>query len=89
MSGQVVNESVKQTAERAVRQINGVDGIVNRIEVLPSSRRDDTLRMNVYRTIYEKPPLEEYGTRAAPPIHIIVKDGWVALGGRRVSTGLL
>lgn len=81
LSGQVVNERVKQSAERAVSQLNGVENVVNRIEILPSSRRDDVLRMNVYRAIYEKEPLEKYGTRATPPIHIIVKDGWVALEG--------
>ncbi|MGP0076300.1 MAG: BON domain-containing protein [Bryobacteraceae bacterium] len=81
LSGQVVKESAKQNAERMVRQLDGVQNVVNRIEVLPSSRRDDALRMNVYRAIYEKQPLEKYGTRAAPPIHILVKDGWVTLEG--------
>jgi len=81
LSGQVVNESVKRNAERAVRQMNGVENVVNKFEVLPSSRRDDALRMNVYRAIYEKQPLEKYGTREAPSIHIIVKDGWVTLEG--------
>jgi osmotically-inducible protein OsmY len=37
--------------------------------------------MNVYRAIYEEEPLEKYGTRAAPPIHIIVRNGWVTLEG--------
>jgi hyperosmotically inducible periplasmic protein len=37
--------------------------------------------MNVYRAIYAEQPLEKYGTRAAPPIHIIVKNGWVTLEG--------
>ena len=81
LSGQVVKERVKLNAERRVGQINGVESVVNHIEVLPSSRRDDALRMNVYRAIYEKQPLEKYGIRAAPPIHIIVKDGWTTLEG--------
>lgn len=81
LSGQVVKESVKQNAERVVRRIDGVENVVNRIDVLPSSRRDDALRMNVYRAIYESQPLEKYGTRGAPSIHIIVKDGWTTLEG--------
>jgi len=81
LSGQVVKESVKQNAERMVKHIDGVEDVVNQIEVLPSSRRDDAVRMNVYRAIYEKRPLEKYGTRSAPSIHIIVKDGWVTLEG--------
>ncbi len=81
LSGQVVKDSVKQNAERMLVRVDGVENVVNRIEVLPSSRRDDALRMNVYRAIYEKQPLEKYGTRGAPSIHIIVKDGWVTLEG--------
>ena len=81
LSGQVINESVKHNAERVVSQVDGVDNVVNQIEVLPSSQRDDVLRMNVYRAIYEKKPLEKCGTRAVPPIHIVVKDGWVSLEG--------
>ena len=81
LSGQVVKEGAKQNAERAVQQLSGVENVVNKIEVLPSSRRDDALRMNVYRAVYEKEPLEKYGTRAMPSIHIIVKNGWVSLEG--------
>jgi hyperosmotically inducible protein len=81
LTGQVVNASVKQNAERVLRQLGGVENVVNQIEVLPASRRDDVLRMNVYRALYEKKPLEKYGTRGNPPIHIIVKNGWVTLEG--------
>jgi hyperosmotically inducible protein len=81
LSGLVVKEALKQNAERTVKRVDGVESVVNHIEVLPSSRRDDALRMNVYRAIYESRTLEKYGTRAAPSIHIIVKDGWVTLEG--------
>jgi hyperosmotically inducible protein len=81
LSGQVVNERVRQYAERAVGQLNGVEKVIDGIEVLPQSRRNDSLRMNVYRAIYEKQPLDKYGVRADRPIHIVVKDGWVSLEG--------
>jgi hyperosmotically inducible periplasmic protein len=81
LSSQVLRESVKTNAERVVNRLEGVDGVVNQIEALPSSRRDDAIRMNVYRAIYQKDPLEQYGTRAFPPIHIIVKDTHVTLEG--------
>jgi len=81
LSGKVVKETVKDKAERAVKELNAVETVVNNIEVLPSSRRDDALRMNVYRAIYENQQLDKYGVRAEPPIHIIVKDGWVSLEG--------
>ena len=81
LTGQVVKESVKHNAERSVKQIPGVHKVSNRIEVLPSSRRDDVLRQNVYRAIYEKAPLTKYSAREVPPVHILVKDGWVSLEG--------
>jgi hyperosmotically inducible protein len=81
LSGQVVRESVKANAEAAVARIEGVERVVNQIETLPSSGRDEALRIKVYRAIYQSRPLEKYGTRAMPPIHIIVKDGAVALEG--------
>lgn len=81
LSGQVLRESVKANAERAVKRLDGVENVVNQIEVLPSSRRDDAIRMNVYKAIYENGPLEQYGTRGVPPIHIIVKDTHVTLEG--------
>jgi hyperosmotically inducible protein len=81
LSGQVIQDSIKQNAERAVSRLNGVENVINHIEVLPASRRDDALRMNVYRAIYENQPLEDYGSDAVPPIHIIVKNGFVTLEG--------
>lgn len=81
LSGQVVRETVKTNAERVIKRLDGVEQVVNEIEVLPSSRRDDVVRMNVYRAIYEKQPLEKYGTRGIPPIHIVVKNTYVTLEG--------
>ena len=81
LTGQVVGERVKHSAERAIRRLNGVGSVVNRIEVLPSSRRDDALRMNLYRTLYEDETQEKSGAHRALPVHIIVKDGWATLEG--------
>jgi hyperosmotically inducible protein len=81
LSGLVVRETVKTNAERVVKRLDGIETVVNEIEVLPSSRRDDAIRMRVYRAIYESRSLEQYGTRALPPIHIIVKNGAVTFEG--------
>ncbi len=78
LTGKVVGERVRHRAERAVGRIEGVESVLNHIEVLPSSRRDNALRMNMYRAIYEK---ENSGAHADFPVHIIVKDGWVTLEG--------
>ena len=81
LMGKVSRPTLKSDAENVVKKIEGVEKVNNQIEVLPSSRRDDAIRMSVYRAIYEKRPLEKYGTRAVPPIHIIVKNANVTLEG--------
>ena len=62
-------------------KIEGVDKVINNIEVLPPSPMDDKLRRQVYRAIYSYGPLFKYGGMAVPPIHIICKGGRVTLVG--------
>jgi hyperosmotically inducible protein len=79
--GQVARPVLKSDAENVVKKIEGVDRVVNNIEVLPTSFQDDRIRRDVYRVIYGNPALSEYQVRAVPPIHIIVKNGSVTLEG--------
>jgi osmotically-inducible protein OsmY len=81
LTGHVVKVREKESAAHSVRKIAGVAHVVNRIEVLPASRKDDALRTSVYRAIYEKEPLNKYANRGAASIQIVVKNGWVALEG--------
>lgn len=81
LEGQVVTPVVKSDAENAVKRIESVDKVVNNIEVLPPSPIDDRIRRQVYHAIYSYGPLFKYGHMAVPPIHIIVKNGRVALDG--------
>jgi hyperosmotically inducible protein len=83
--GQVTRPTLKSDAERAVKGIEGVDRVVNKIEVLPLSPMDDKTRLAVYRAIYSDPALDRYALRAVPPIHIIVKNGNVTLDGAVAS----
>jgi hyperosmotically inducible protein len=86
--GQVVRASTKSDAEREVKDIDGVRGVINRIEVLPLSGQDDRLRMGVYRAIYgSNSPLFHYATQSVPPIHIIVSRGRVTLKGVVANRG--
>jgi len=79
--GQVVRPSLKSDAENAVKHIEGVEKVVNQIEVLPTSPMDDRLRLELYRGIYGYPALEKYALGVQKPIRIIVKNGHVALEG--------
>jgi hyperosmotically inducible periplasmic protein len=82
--GSVTSEhsQTKQDAERAVKKIEGVENVVNNIEVLPPSPVDARLRRQVYASIYSYGPLFKYSTnKVNPPIHIVSKGGHVTLEG--------
>ncbi len=79
--GQTVRPTLKSDAENAVKRIEGVERVVNQIEVLPVSPNDDRIRRAVYRAIYGNDVLSQYSLRAVPPIHILVKNGNVTLEG--------
>jgi hyperosmotically inducible protein len=81
LEGQVVRPVVKSDAGNSVKHIEGVEKVINNIEVLPPSPMDDRIRRAVYQSIYSYGPLFKYGGMAVPPIHIIVKGGRVTLDG--------
>lgn len=81
ITGQVVKPVLKSDAENAVKKIEGVEKVVNNIEVLPPAPIDDRIRRATYRAIYGNTVLQQYSLRAVPPIHIIVNRGHVTLVG--------
>jgi len=81
LSGQVVNPVLKSDAEGVVKHIEGVQHVMNNIEVLPLSNLDERIRIAEFRAIYRYPGLDRYGFQAIPSIHIIVKNGNVTLVG--------
>ena len=82
LRGEVVRPSTKKDAESRVKGIEGVEQVVNDIEVLPVSPNDDRIRLAIYRALFNgNSILFRYAQRAVPPIHIIVKSGRVTLKG--------
>ncbi|MBZ5520813.1 MAG: BON domain-containing protein [Acidobacteriia bacterium] len=79
--GQVYHADLKSDAEHRVKRIEGVDKVVNQIEILPVSINDDRLRRQLSRAIFNDPRLTQYAIQPVPPIHIIVKNGHVSLEG--------
>jgi hyperosmotically inducible protein len=79
--GQVSRPTLKSDAENAVKHIEGVERVVNNLEVLPTSIEDDRIRRAAYRAIFGNEVLSQYQLRAVPPIHIIVKNGHITLEG--------
>lgn len=87
LEGQVQGPSLKPDAESAVKRIEGVETVVNNIEVLPPSPHDDRIRRSAYRAIYRSATLQRYALQAVPPIHIIVKNGHITLEGVVANQG--
>jgi len=85
--GAVTRPTLKSDAQNVVKKIEGVERVVNNIEVLPLSPNDDQIRRAVYRAIYSQPGLDMYSLRAVPTIHIIVKNGNVTLTGAVSNEG--
>jgi len=85
--GEVTRPTLKSDSENVVKRIEGVEKVVNKIEVLPPSPSDDRIRIAVYRAVYGQTGLDRYALQAVPPIHIIVKNGNVALEGVVANDG--
>jgi hyperosmotically inducible periplasmic protein len=81
LEGQVLRSSLKPDAERAVKKVEGVDKVVNNIEVLPPGPIDQRIREQVREAIYSYGPLFKYSNMPNPPIRIIVKNARVTLTG--------
>jgi hyperosmotically inducible protein len=79
--GQVTRPTLKSDAENVVKNVEGVERVINEIRVLPVSSTDDRIRLAEYRAIYGTPGLDRYALQAVPPIHIIVDNGRVTLEG--------
>jgi hyperosmotically inducible protein len=79
--GQVVRPSTKDGAEHSVKRIAGVTRVVNKIEVLPLSPFDDSIRASAYRTIFDTGGLYRYAMGSNPSLHIVVNHGHLTLEG--------
>jgi osmotically-inducible protein OsmY len=64
LKGYASRPIVKEEAERSLKNIPGVDSVVNQIEVLPLSPNDDRIRAAVYNRIYTQPSLSRYNANA-------------------------
>jgi len=87
LMGQVTRPTLKSSAERVVKDIEGVERVINNIEVLPVGTHDDQIRLATYRAIYGHTALNRYALQAVPSIHIIVKNGHVTLEGVAANEG--
>jgi hyperosmotically inducible protein len=87
LSGQVVRPSSRKDAERRIQRIEGIDRVVNNIEVLPPSPFDDSIRRRVYRAVFRTGGLYRYALGTNPSVRIVVNRGHVTLEGLVSTNG--
>ena len=83
--GKVVRPTTKSDAAQRVARLAGVNRVVNKIDVLPLSSFDDSLRRRTYRAVFGTAGLSRYAMGANPSIHIVVDRGRVTLEGVEIG----
>lgn len=68
LRGVASRPTLKSDAERVVKALEGVEKVINEIEVLPLSPFDDDVRLSVYRAIYGHPALARYNPNRGTPL---------------------
>jgi hyperosmotically inducible protein len=81
LHGQVVRPSTRTDAARSVARIAGVSQVVNKIQVLPLSGFDDSIRVRTYRALARTGGLYRYFMGTNPSLHIVVDRGNITLAG--------
>ncbi len=59
--------TLKKSAEQVVKQVKGVEEVINQIEVLPLSTSDDELRADLYANIFGDSTLSRFGSLRGSP----------------------
>jgi hypothetical protein len=70
LKGYASRPTLKDAAERVVKDVEGVAAVDNRIEVLPLSPNDDRIRAQAYVRIYGHPQLVRYNPNRGAPIFV-------------------
>lgn len=79
--GQVMRPQTRSRAEKFVSKLEGVEQVVNKIEVLPLSPYDDRIREQAVRSLNNTAGLYRYLQGNNPSLRIIVNRGHVTLEG--------
>ena len=66
LRGEASRPTLKSSAERVTKDIEGVETVQNEIDVLPLSPNDDRIRALVYAKIYSSPTLQKYTSNRGP-----------------------
>lgn len=67
LRGYASRPTLRESAERVAKDVEGVTEVINEIEVLPLSQNDDKIRADVYVAIYGHPSLSRYNPSRGSP----------------------
>ncbi len=81
VGGSVLDYPSRDSALAIVETTPGVQGVVNNIQVQPTSNFDDQLRIRLAQAIYGYPAMQKYAINPVAPIRIVVNNGHVTLSG--------
>ncbi|MGE5204367.1 MAG: BON domain-containing protein [Chlamydiota bacterium] len=81
VGGSVWDYPSRDSALAIVETTPGVQGVVNNIQVQPTSNFDDELRIRLAQAIYGYPAMQKYAINPVAPIRIVVNNGHVTLAG--------
>ena len=70
LNGAASRPTLKDSAERVVKKVEGVEQVVNKMEVLPLSNMDDGVRARVYAAIYGNSVLRRYNPNRGTPMWV-------------------
>ena len=81
LTGYVTMPYKAEALVKLASRVAGVQGVTDRLEVLPVSSFDDSIRYTIAVRIYNDPLFWNYAIQINPPIHIVVLHGRVILTG--------
>lgn len=89
LSGYVtgIHAATKSAAEKEVKNIEGVNKVVNNIKLLSPSLFDDQVRNQTYATLSRTRSLSGYFGPASPRMHTIVDNQRITLHGIVINEG--
>lgn len=79
--GKVLNGINRKNAESYVEDIEGVTGVINKIELLPPSSLDDSIRRRTVRAFLSGGSIYRYLQEPNPSVRIVVERGRLTLEG--------
>ena len=79
--GAVTEPFKRSDIQKITGKIPGVNGVADKIQVLPFSDNDNLLRREIATALRHDPALGRYQMGVHPSIHILVNNGRVTLAG--------